>query len=255
MQNNINSSLFIGQNLIKLASVDSTNKFLSELFSNTKPLPEGTVILAEEQLSGKGQQGNKWLSEPGKNLTFSLLLYPAFLTAQQQFLLNKAICLGMVDALQNILPDKVYIKWPNDIYYSDRKLAGLLVENTLAGNFIKTAIIGWGLNVNQLKFGTEAARAISLAGITGREHLLEVIFASICKCIEARYLQLKAGKKDKLDEDYLQLLYRKDEEHPYRTNAGVENGIIRGVNEQGYLLLEINTDIRVLDLKEVSFIF
>jgi BirA family biotin operon repressor/biotin-[acetyl-CoA-carboxylase] ligase len=123
LQNNIFSGLFVGQNFLVLKEVDSTNNFLKELLSNSKPLMEGTVIMAENQYAGRGQHQNGWHAEPGKNLTFSLLLKPHFLPVIEQFDLIRAVSLGVFDALQPILGDKLKIKWPNDIYYADFKLA------------------------------------------------------------------------------------------------------------------------------------
>jgi len=102
LQNNTFSALFVGQNLLTLKEVDSTNNFLKNLLSNSKPLPEGTVIMAESQFAGRGQQENKWHSEPGKNLTFSILFKPSFLGVLNQFDLTRAISLGVFDALEPI---------------------------------------------------------------------------------------------------------------------------------------------------------
>ncbi|RYG09111.1 MAG: biotin--[acetyl-CoA-carboxylase] ligase, partial [Chitinophagaceae bacterium] len=155
MQNNTFSTLFVGQNLIKLSAVDSTNNFLKNLVSNSEPLPEGTVIMADDQYAGRGQQNNVWKAEPGKNLTFSLLLRPTFLRLNQQFLLNMAVSIAVNDVLGGLLGSTVSIKWPNDIYFRNLKMGGMLIENNIVGNGIKTAIIGIGSNVNQQNFEAE----------------------------------------------------------------------------------------------------
>ena len=155
MQNNTFSTLFVGQNLIKLSSVDSTNNFLKSLVSNSEPLPEGTVIMADDQYAGRGQQNNIWKAEPGKNLTFSVLLKPTFLPLSQQFLLNMVVSTAINNALSHFLSDGLSVKWPNDIYFRDQKIGGVLIENTIVGNDIKTAIIGIGINVNQQHFEAE----------------------------------------------------------------------------------------------------
>jgi BirA family biotin operon repressor/biotin-[acetyl-CoA-carboxylase] ligase len=115
LQNNIISGLFVGQNFLLLKEVDSTNNFLKQLVSNSKPVIEGTVIMAENQYAGRGQQQNGWFAEPGKNLTFSVLLNPHFLAVTDQFDLVRAVSLGVFDALEPLLGAKLKIKWPNDI--------------------------------------------------------------------------------------------------------------------------------------------
>ncbi|MHB1178435.1 MAG: biotin--[acetyl-CoA-carboxylase] ligase, partial [Daejeonella sp.] len=116
MQNNTFSGLFVGQNLIKLKEVSSTNSFLKDALSKSTPLLEGTVIMADKQFAGRGQTNNVWMSEPGQNLTFSILLNPSFLQIDKQFELNKAISLALNDVLRNYTGDQALIKWPNDAY-------------------------------------------------------------------------------------------------------------------------------------------
>jgi BirA family biotin operon repressor/biotin-[acetyl-CoA-carboxylase] ligase len=152
LQNNIFSSLFIGQNFFTLKEVDSTNNFLKELLSNSTPLVEGTVIMAENQYAGRGQQHKSWHTEPGKNLTFSILLMPVFLPVEDQFDLTRVVSLGVFDALWPITGNKLKIKWPNDLYYGDNKLGGILIENIIQSGKIKASVIGIGLNINQESF-------------------------------------------------------------------------------------------------------
>jgi len=152
LQNNIFSGLFVGQNFVTLKEVDSTNNFLKDLVSNSKPLMEGTVIMAENQFAGRGQQQNGWFTEAGKNLTFSLLLKPHFLDIADQFDMVRVISLGVFDALEPLVGKKLKIKWPNDIYYGDHKLGGILIENLIQAGQIRNSIIGIGINVNQERF-------------------------------------------------------------------------------------------------------
>ena len=122
--------------------------------SDTK-LPEGTLILTEDQTRGRGQMGNKWLTEKGKNLTFSIVLYPSFLRPNQHFYLTQFVSIAIQEVIQELLPDKgIKIKWPNDLYVENRKLAGILIENILSGHRIQSSILGIGLNVNQVQFPT-----------------------------------------------------------------------------------------------------
>src|SRR5690606_4854707 len=142
LQNKTISGLFVGQNIVSLKRVDSTNDYLKKQVANSKPVPEGTVILAEEQFAGRGQFDNKWLSQPGQNLTFSILLSPSFLPISQQFSLNIAISLAINDVLCSFIGSGCEIKWPNDIIFDDRKLGGVLIENIIRGTNWKYSIVG-----------------------------------------------------------------------------------------------------------------
>lgn len=255
LQNNIFLTLFVGQNLVKLQEVDSTNFYLKKLLSNSKPLIEGTVIMAENQTAGRGQSNNKWLSENGKNLTLSIYLKPSFLSVNEQFELNKAISLGVTDCLIPLLGDDCSVKWPNDIYFHDKKIGGILIENTTKGYQLKDSVVGIGLNVNQKSFGDLENRATSITKILHQDYDLENLLMQLCQSIESRYLQLKAGKKDLLDQDYEKKLFRLNENHFFEINQNLIQGIIRGVSPFGRLCLESNNKILELDLKEVKFKF
>jgi len=255
LQNNIFSGLFVGQNLVTIKQVDSTNSFLKNLLSNSKPVPEGTVIMAEEQYAGRGQQQNTWHSEPGKNLTFSLLLKPHFLSVGDQFDLNRAASLGVYDALQPILGDQLKIKWPNDIYYGDRKLGGMLIENTIQGTQLKDSVIGIGLNINQENFPSGASNATSVKQILQKDYDLTLLLSEICKYIEVYYLKLKAGQIDFVRNAYLSRLYWLNEVKNFESNDGVFNGTVKNVLPNGLLVIE-DTNGRQLEfnLKELKFL-
>ncbi|MBS1531735.1 MAG: biotin--[acetyl-CoA-carboxylase] ligase [Bacteroidetes bacterium] len=254
MQNNIFSGLFVGQNLITIQHVDSTNNYLKNLLSNSTPVPEGTVIMAESQYAGRGQQQNKWYSEPGKNLTFSIFLKPAFLPVVQQFDLTRTAGLGVFDALEPFLGEKLKIKWPNDIYYGDQKLGGMLIENTLQGGKLKNSIVGIGLNVNQEVFPPGAANAVSLKQILHSDYDLKFILSEICKNIEANYLGLRSGRYDAIREAYLRRLYRLNEEKLYRVNGQVFEGMLTGVTDEGLLRVNVGHEEKKFSLKEIEFL-
>jgi BirA family biotin operon repressor/biotin-[acetyl-CoA-carboxylase] ligase len=152
-------------NIIKIKEIDSTNHWLKEQ-SNKQFLDEGTTVVAEYQTAGKGPRGNRWDSEAGKNITCSLLLYPDFLPVKQHFLLSKVVALGIKDAAEQYIRP-VHIKWPNDIYYQNRKIAGILIENEITGQTIGKSIVGIGLNVNQEQFSDAAPNAVSIKQILG----------------------------------------------------------------------------------------
>jgi BirA family biotin operon repressor/biotin-[acetyl-CoA-carboxylase] ligase len=254
LQNNIISGLFVGQNLVTLKEVDSTNNFLKNILSNSKPVPEGTVIMAESQYAGRGQHQNTWHAQPGKNLTFSLLLNPAFLSPNRQFDLTRAVSIGVYDALHPLLGSALKIKWPNDIYVDNRKLGGMLIENMIQGGQIRHSVIGIGINVNQDNYPESAGSAISLRQILHRDYDLKEILSQICSHIEGWYLQLRAGKVDVVRDTYLSRLYRLNEEADYASNDEPFRGTIANVTETGMLAVLVNGEEKIYDLKEITFL-
>ena len=239
-----------------IQQVDSTNNFLKELVSKSKPLIEGTVIMAEDQYAGRGQQQNGWHAEPGKNLTFSLLLKPSFLAIPHQFDLVRAVSLGVFDALQPLLGEKLKIKWPNDIYYDNRKLGGMLIENMIQGLQIKNAIVGIGLNINQEIFPANLPNAVSVKQILQQDYDLKTLLSEICRHIEAYYLSLKGGKVVFVRNTYLSRLYWLNEEKQFKSKDGVEfYGVIREVRESGKLVIRNNKNEELeFSLKEIEFV-
>ncbi|MEO6151490.1 MAG: biotin--[acetyl-CoA-carboxylase] ligase [Mucilaginibacter sp.] len=254
MQNNIFSGLFVGQNLVTLKEVDSTNNFLKNILSNSKPVPEGTVIMAEAQYAGRGQQQNGWHAEPGKNLTFSLLLNPAFLPVLSQFDLNRVISLGVYKALQPNLGTALKIKWPNDIYYADKKLGGILIKNVVQGDKIKHAIIGIGINVNQVNFPPHVPNPASIKQILHKDYDLRLLLSEICSHIEAGYLKLKAGHIEALREDYLNNLYWLNETRNFQSNSTIFAGIIKNVKPSGLLVVHKDGEDVTFNIKEIEFL-
>ncbi|MEE1947300.1 biotin--[acetyl-CoA-carboxylase] ligase [Pedobacter sp. KR3-3] len=255
MQNNTFSTLFVGQNLIKLSAVDSTNNFLKNLVSNSEPLAEGTVIMAENQYAGRGQQQNTWHAEPGKNLTFSVLLRPGFLPLDKQFLLNMVVSVAVNRVLSAYVPSGMRIKWPNDVYYFDQKMGGILIENTIVGSTIKTAVIGIGLNVNQQVFAPELKqRATSLGQILQQDVNLDKLLSEICTELERLYLQLRAGHYTELRQSYVDRLYRFDQPANYRQNGEVFEGTIKGISDLGLLCLEKEGQMVEYNFKEIEFL-
>ncbi len=255
MQNNTFSTLFVGQNLIKLSAVDSTNNFLKNLLSKSEPLPEGTVIMADDQFAGRGMQENVWKAEPGQNLTISILLRPSFIALHQQFLLNMAVSIAINNTLSTYLPLNVTIKWPNDIYYNDLKLGGVLIENAIIGDKIKNTVVGIGINVNQQIFPQElASKATSLYQILQENVKLETLLADLCIQIEVLYLQLRANKHTLLRKAYVDKLYKINISALYRQNGEVFEGTILGVSDSGLLNMIKNGKLAQYNYKEIEFI-
>lgn len=256
LQNNTFSTVFLGQNIIKLISVDSTNDYLKKLTSNSEPLPEGTVIMAEQQSAGRGQRECVWETEPGKNLTFSVFLTPNFITPNEAFKLNIMVSLALNGALSKYVSEGLSIKWPNDIYYKTQKLGGILIENSIMGNNLKHTIIGIGLNVNQREFGNDLkGRAISLTQILQQDLDLTVLLGEICSALEAAYLNLRAGKNSAQNEIYTSKLYQLGSVAKYSHNGETFEGVIKGVTEHGLLEIGLlNGKTQAFGFKEVSFL-
>jgi BirA family transcriptional regulator, biotin operon repressor / biotin---[acetyl-CoA-carboxylase] ligase len=255
LQNNTFSRLFVGQNVVTLKRVDSTNDYLKKELTKSTPLPEGTVILAEEQFAGRGQVNNTWYSEPGKNLTFSLLLFPTFLSPEKQFVLNQSISIAINDVLVKIIGEGIKIKWPNDIFFRDCKLGGVLIENILRGNTLKYSVIGIGLNINQLDFPPDIKNVTSLKKILHQDYDINAVLAELCRSIEQCYLQLRAGKYNLIEQQYLKGLYKLNEIHTFKIDEQEVDGIISGVDKNGFLEVLVAGESRKYNFKEIAFVY
>lgn len=250
-------TLFIGQKAIHLSSVDSTNSYASELLRQIAP-SDGTLVYTFEQTNGRGQRGNTWLGEANRNVALSLILHPTFLSIDEQFWLTKIASLATSDVLAETLLNQgidadICIKWPNDIYVGDKKIAGILIENNLRDRHIQNTVIGVGINVNQTEFPTSIP-ATSLQIIAGVEIDKQLLLERWCEFLEARYLQLKTNKRQLLDAAYLHRLYRLNIWATFAENRITFEGKIIGVSNTGKLQLEMrNAGIREFDLKEIVF--
>ena len=249
----INNTLFIGKVFIHLPEVPSTNVYAQQLLSKSLPI-EGTVISTSNQTQGRGQIGSKWESQTNKNITLSVILYPSFLLPKEQFFLNQISSLAVTDLLAKYIENDIKVKWPNDIYIKDRKTSGILVQNTLSSHKIQSTIIGIGLNVNQESFSPDLKRATSLSIENKGTFELPKLTEELCQTLEQRYLQLKQGKKTLLQEAYLNRLYRFGEQHLfYKPDGTAFQGIIRGIDPIGKLLIEHNGQIESFQIKEIAF--
>ena len=244
-------TLFAGKNLVYVPQCHSTNTLAAELGQKVET-PEGTVVITDHQTAGRGQRGNTWESQAGKNLTFSLILKPDFLAAKDQFRLNEAISVGIATYLASRVDQPVAIKWPNDILIQDKKVCGILIENHLNSETIGCSIVGIGLNINQRSFADPKAESVSL--VTGKEYFLRDEFEALLHALEVCYLELKKGKKSELESRYLARLYRKDEIHRFTTGNGEFEGIIVGLNDEGKLRINVGGTERVFGAKEMAFV-
>ncbi|MFT5970959.1 MAG: BirA family biotin operon repressor/biotin-[acetyl-CoA-carboxylase] ligase [Flavobacteriales bacterium] len=245
-------TLFVGTNLLEFDCLPSTNNFLLDL-SKLKRLPEGTLVWAKDQQEGRGQYGKVWQVMPNLNLTFSLIFYPKFISISKQFAFSKMVALSLFEYLDTQL-DNVSIKWPNDIYVGDKKIAGTLIENAIDQSGIKQSVVGVGLNVNQLEFSPELINATSIKSISGVNQDLKTTLNGICRMIEKNYLKLKIDS-NKIDSSYLQQLYRKDVWKNYQDKNGSFEGKLIGVDASGKLEIEDRNEIlRTYNLQEVSYL-
>ena len=246
-------NIIIGSCIKRILEIGSTNNYAADQLLTNRP-QEGTVFVANSQVDGRGQTSNKWESEPNMNLTFSIVLYPDFLEIQRQFEISKAVSLGITDFLKE-KTGQVSIKWPNDIYLGDKKIAGILIENSVRGNIIATCIIGIGLNINQKVFRGDAPNPESLGHVTGLEYNLDEVLIDLCQKIDNRFQQLTVGGFKKIDSDYIDMLYKSSIWSIYKDETGNFSGRILGVDRYGRLKIETEGGtIRKYQFKEVSFI-
>jgi len=242
----------IGSKIERIDELGSSNNYAATQLL-TKRLPEGIVFVANSQVDGRGQVSNRWESEPNKNLTFSILLYPEFLEIMMQFEISKAISLGVVDFLKE-LTDHISIKWPNDIYIGTKKAAGILIENSIRIDKISSCIVGIGLNINQQIFVSDAPNPISLTQETGLTYNLEESLSQLCQKIDARYHQLRNGDFRQIDNDYIGRLYQLGNWSHYSDENGDFEGKIIGVDQIGRLMIETRDgNIKKYHFKEVVF--
>lgn len=245
------NTLFVGKNLVFVPECHSTNSLLMDLAQKTLQ-PEGTLVIAHQQSNGRGQRGNSWEAEPGKNLTMSLLLKPSFLAAKDQFALTIVVSLALTDYLIENLNLNASIKWPNDLMIDTKKVGGILIENSLTGEFISQSVVGIGLNVNQQKFAVDTATSLALH--TEREFELATELDLILSHLESRYLQLREGKISLLKQSYLQRLFWINEKRTFKTNEREFSGEIKGVDAAGRLAVDTHTGTSYFVIKEISFL-
>lgn len=241
--------------LINLDEVDSTNSWIER---NAESLPSPVMVIARKQTAGRGQRGNSWESEPGKNLTFSVLYRPSDFPAILQFHLSEAVALAVVDFLgEHGIEAKV--KWPNDIYVGDKKICGILIKHSLSGADIGYSIIGVGINVNQKEFLSDAPNPVSMTNLTEAEYDLEVLAHEMGEILERRIGQVAdSGNHPDLHEEFRRRLWRGDGRmYPFRVAKSGElfEASVSGIRENGILGLGLSDgSLREFAFKEVEWI-
>ena len=238
-------------------TLESTNQYLQNLLNEGVDIVNN-VVVTDFQTSGKGQGKNVWQSEDGKNLLFSIALDMSFLKAENQFLLTQIVSVTMIDVLKKYLPEEsLFIKWPNDIYFNDKKIAGILIKNEIKGMMMGTSIIGIGLNVNQTSFDESLPNPISMKMITGKEYNLETLLNDICFELKtnANSQQPTANSQQPTANSYIKYLYRYKQWASYEHEGAVKEMMIIGYDQFGRLILKEKNDREVVcDLKEISFV-
>ena len=242
------------EKIIHLPTVDSTNNYLMAY----KPAAGEamTVVMADDQTAGRGQGTNHWESEAGKNLTFSILVHPVMVPVMRQFLLSEAGALAVWEVLGSYLgKDDVTMKWPNDIYWKDKKISGTLIETKLGGGHVKDCIFGTGINVNQDRFISDAPNPVSMKQILGHEVKVGEVFDKILTAFRKYYSAIENGEYAAISEIYHSGLYRSHGFHRYRDKDGELVAAVVEVEDDGTLILRDKEGVmRSYKFKEVSFL-
>ena len=245
--------MIIGSKLLFFENLPSTNSYAASLLREQE-VPEGTVVHTNHQSAGRGQGGNKWESEENKNLLISIILFPSMINPTDQFLLSMAVSLGICDFL-DMHTSAISIKWPNDIYVKNDKIAGILIENSIMGDQIENTIAGIGINVNQTEFAGDAPNPVSLAGLTGRQYDLNECLLHLTSDLDKRYKFLISGDFDLIRLDYISRLYRYKQWSKFRDVNGLFKGRIINISDTGKLRIE--REDRIITeyaFKEIEFI-
>ncbi len=245
--------MIIGVNKIFKESLPSTNSYLTDLVK-IQDLQEGTIVSTGYQSAGRGYSNSRWESEKNKNLLFSILLRPSGIKPDQQFLISMLISLGVCDFAERYIRS-AKVKWPNDIYVDDDKIAGILIENSIMEDRIEYSIAGIGFNINQELFLSSAPNPISLKQITGVEYDLTSGLTLISADLDNRYKQLLSGKDSEITEEYAGRLFRYNEWHGFRDSESIFTGRITGISGNGMLEVERKSGNKThYSFKEIEFI-
>jgi BirA family biotin operon repressor/biotin-[acetyl-CoA-carboxylase] ligase len=225
-----------GYPFVELNSVDSTNNYAMQ-GAKSGVAKHGTAYFAHEQTAGKGQRNKHWLSAKGENIILSVILDGTRLSLSQQFNLNIVAALSVLDLFNKYTTNSFKIKWPNDIYWQDRKTGGILIENIIAGSVWKYAIVGFGLNINQTVFDGALKNPVSLKQITGETYNVVEMAHELCAILENKFRELLNDGFNKLAENYNQNLYKKNETVKFKKETRIFDGRIIRVDEAGRLIV------------------
>jgi len=227
----------IGEPFFELCEVDSTNNYAMRQVQAQMAV-HGATWFAQYQNAGKGQRGKAWNAVPGQNIMMSCVLEPAFLAIDNQFLLNVTVALACFDFFSKYAIDKTSIKWPNDIYWKDRKAGGILIENLIKGKEWKFSIAGIGININQTFFPVHLPNPVSLKQITGQTFDVIDLAKELCTCLTYRWEQLSNKEYDKLVHEYSSYLYKLGKTVAFKKDERIFDAVVTGVNKNGQLLAD-----------------
>lgn len=215
--------------------------------------PEGTIVYTDHQRQGKGQRGNVWIDEPGKNILMSVLLRPDWLSVADQYYFNIIAGLAVMEMLDQYSSLEKKLKWPNDIYLNGKKVCGILIENNLKGMAMESSIVGIGFNLNQKRFNMFIATSLFME--TNEEYNRDEVIEDLLLSLERWYLVLKEGKKTRIMEAYHRQLMWRDEMHEFEDKENLFQGVIRGIDCHGKLVIEReNGKKQSFHTKEIRFI-
>lgn len=234
----------IGNPFIQLIEVESTNNYaIAQVQAHLAG--HGTAWFAHHQTAGKGQRGKQWLSKPGENVILSCAVDPKPLFFPDQFVLSMAVALACHDFFSKYALEETKIKWPNDIYWKDRKAGGILIENIIRGNDWKFAVAGMGLNINQVNFSSHLANPVSLRQITGKKFETMLMARELCTCLDKRWQQVCDGEVLNILKDYNMRLYKLNEWVTLKKENALFTAMVTGVNDKGDLLVNTGEEDRI----------
>jgi BirA family biotin operon repressor/biotin-[acetyl-CoA-carboxylase] ligase len=227
----------IGKRFIELLSVDSTNNYAMQQVKNGTAI-NGDVYFAFEQTAGKGQRNKKWLSVRGDNIIMSAVIDTRELLTKQQFILNMAAALSARELFNTYITEQIKIKWPNDIYFNDRKAAGVLIENIIRGKKWQFAIIGFGININQMIFPDTLKNPVSLKQITGKNYNVIQLAKQLCSLLNKNLAHLFSGNENFILNKYNAQLYKRNEIVKFKQGSIIFSGLVKAVNNSGKLIVD-----------------
>lgn len=247
----------IGVPFIELQSVDSSNNYARALIQENMA-QHGMAFFAHEQTAGKGQRGKNWLSEKGTNLILSIVIQPHTLLISNQFHLNAGVSVAVYDLFSQYGGEDTKIKWPNDLYWQDKKAAGILIENIIQKNdngvpVWKWAIVGIGMNINQTSFPAELQNPVSLKQITGKNFDVVSLAKELCKKLDKYYHPLREGEFEKIYASYLSHLYKKNESVKFKKANRIFEAVIKNVSPSGQLIVQHSIEEQ-FDFGEVEWL-
>ena len=241
----------IGKPFIELLSVESTNNYAMGL-ARAAMAHHGAAVFTHEQFKGKGQRNKEWTSQKGKNVALSVLIEPNHLQPFGLFLLSMMAAISVRNFFSNYIEEDIKIKWPNDIYWRDRKAAGILIENVWQGSEWKFAVVGIGINVNQTDFGELNNKAVSLKQVTGRDFKPVVLANELCKILEAK-CQLLSSDPLRIIDEYKSQLYKLNEQVRLKKENRVFEAVFKDVNTNGQMIVQHSVEEK-FDVGEVEWI-